>query len=87
MIAQRRHKPKSMDDSAVEQVEHLLAARWSRRMIARHVGIGKSSVDRIAAGLRQLARDRRCRGCGGKLVNPASPCLVCQLRNVRILPS
>jgi len=63
----------------------------SYRAIARKLGVGHATVNRIAHGLRRHRRwmsadDRamgipiRCRGCGGLVYEP---CLLCRARAVR----
>ncbi len=68
-----------MDQKTVEAVRKLLGAGHTHRDAARLLGIGKTTVGRIARGeidgTESAPRSARCPGCGRKLQR--TPCLQC----------
>lgn len=68
--------------SRVADVLRRLAEGQSAQRIATELGLGRRSVQRIAAGRHyaQARRAIRCRGCGGKLLESTTPCLRCVLQ-------
>lgn len=77
-----RHPRRDIDEAVVRSVRRQLALAVPMRNIARHEGIGLSTVWRIAGDLHRQAKPivqgTRCPECGGRLTEV--PCRACQLR-------
>lgn len=83
-----------LDQYVVDRIVELLADnRWSRRQIARQLGVSRSSVDDIANGRRGRhgrSDDPPCESeppvvgrCGGCGVRVYLPCVACRARQYR----
>jgi endonuclease G len=73
-----------------EEVNRLLALRWSHRRIAGQTGVSRSTVNNIAHGYQPRLDESpgvipngplgRCPGCGGRVF---LPCVLCQVRALK----